>query len=137
MRPEDGYLAAGRPECAAGAYSLMGYKWTSTLRWRINLATRPANLSADGVVGALRKAVQNITNQAIALADSEGIPSLAMTVIGTGYRIKPRDLAIRPPLVAALHRRPLPRPRRLPPPRPRRHGNLIRAAAPPVVSSHR
>ncbi len=52
---------ATHPECKAGAYSLMGYKWTKKLRWRANLGSRPANLGWDAVRKALRRSITNIT----------------------------------------------------------------------------
>lgn len=57
----EGAEKAYHPECHAGAYSLMGYKWTKKLRWRANLGSRPSNLGWDATRKALRRAISNIT----------------------------------------------------------------------------
>lgn len=60
----EGAIAATSAECRQGAYSLGGFRWNQTLRWRLNLGSRPNGLDADATTYAFRRAMQNINGQA-------------------------------------------------------------------------
>ena len=59
---DDGEVgAAASSACSQSSYSFFGGRWGGTYNWYFNSSSTPSYLSSDGVVGALRGAINNIT----------------------------------------------------------------------------
>ncbi|MFV0405250.1 MAG: hypothetical protein ACK5LN_00245 [Propioniciclava sp.] len=75
--------ASSPGQCADTAYSLHGYKWNSTLRWRYKADTTPSGLSVTNVVNALTQGTRSITQARNTCNMADNIP-VTQQYLGTG-----------------------------------------------------
>ncbi|MBA3817961.1 MAG: matrixin family metalloprotease [Deltaproteobacteria bacterium] len=90
--PVDAIYAAA-PGCGTTSHSLTGFRWNTTYDWYFNAASTPSYLGTEYVIGALRRAGNNIigSDNTCGLGDQvgftaqyQGIRDVAANVSATG-----------------------------------------------------